>query len=152
MRYTSIFSSQQAHPSGTINKELFQTVDHKIKDAEDESNKLSVKLANQINIAKTSKNSLDSYYDEYVKNTEKRSEIINTILKILDFMNMRIKKVSVKFMVHLEDVKDNFKAYVNSYEFVNLKKYIFENIIYDEEGRRLTNEYHNKKKISRTII
>lgn len=145
VRYISIFSSQQNNPSGTINNVLFQTLDNKIKNAENESNNLSVKLENERNLATTSKNSLDSYYDEYVKNTEKRSEIINTILKILDFMNMRIKKVSVKFMVYLEDVKDDFKSYVNSYEFVNLKKYIFKNIIHDEEGKRLTEEFQSEK-------
>lgn len=144
-RYISIFSSQQTSSSGTINKALFESLDERIKNAENESNNLSVKLSDQDNIAKTSKNSLNSYYDEYVKNTEKRSEIIKTILKILDFMNMKIKKVSVKFMVYLESTKDEFKAYVNSYEFVNFKKYIFKNILFDDEGKRLTEEYHKNK-------
>jgi len=144
LKYTNLFSSQHDSQTGTIDKILFETIENQIKNAENESNNLSVKLGNEMNIAQTSKNSLNSYLDEYIKNNEKRSDIINSILKILDFMNMRIKRVSVKFMVYLEDVKEGFKAYVNSFEFVNLERYIFKNIIYDEEGKRLTDEYYNK--------
>jgi len=144
-QYSSIFSNQQNLASGTVKKIIFESIDEKIKNAENESNNLSVKIKNEMELGSTSRNSLNSIFDEYVKNTEKRSEIINTILKVLDFMNMRIKKVSVKFMVYLENAKDGFKEYVNSYEFVNVKKYIFQNIITDEDGKKLVDQFNNNK-------
>lgn len=145
-RYKSIFSKQKNTSSGTIKKEIFESIDTRIKNAENYSNQLNVKIKNEMDVENSSKNSLSSIFNEYIQNTEKRTEIISTILKILDFMNIRIKKVSVKFMVYLESVKDGFKEYVNSYEFTKIKKYIFKNILFNEEGIRLTDDFQKNRK------
>jgi len=144
--YMDVFKNQASFSkSGTIKKELFTSIQEKVKTAHSELIGLSVKIKRSNDLLETSKKSLKSSYEEYIKTTLERNDVIGSILHILDLMNNRIKKNSINLMVYLEGVQDDFKTYVNSYEFNNIQKYISKDIKFDDLGKKLTDEYQSSK-------
>ncbi len=148
-RYIEVFEAASDKSPGAVSENLFMNVDIELENAKKEANSYSVKLEDARKMNISAANSLRSSFEEFEKNTQQRYEIVKTLLTIIDYMNLTIKKVSVKFMVYLEEVKDKFKDYNNSYEVTKIKEYIYKNILFNEEGKKLVEENHKSKEVSK---
>ena len=79
------------------------------------------------------------FASEFVKATKNRLEEITTVQTIIEIVRKRFSTLPVELVNYLEEVKNNFRTYVNSTQFKKYVDYVQQHIADNLQGRALVN-------------
>merc|ERR1712166_584740 len=110
-KYVTYFQKQSKDETRTITPHFFPSFEKQEKEAKDEILVLASILSHADEALKITTDSIKSNYEEYHQ--------------IMALMNKRAKKIKGYQLSYIEEIRNKFSDFEDSYEFNNYKKYIF---------------------------
>jgi len=124
-KYVTYFQKQSKNETRTITPHFFPSFEKQEKEAKDEILVLASILSHADEALKITTDSIKSNYEEYHQNMKSRKDVVEVIYQILALMNKRAKKIKGYQLSYIEEIRNKFSDFEDSYEFNNYKKYIF---------------------------
>merc|ERR1711957_283027 len=124
-KYVDYFQKQSKNETRTITPHFFPSFEKQEKEAKDEILVLASILSHADEALKITTDSIKSNYEEYHQNMKSRKDVVEVIYQILALMNKRAKKIKGYQLSYIEEIRNKFSDFEDSYEFNTYKKYIF---------------------------
>jgi hypothetical protein len=123
--YIEYFEKKAKKETDTITPNFFPSFEKETKEAKNEIVSLGFLLDQAEAAMKVTTDSLKSNYEEYHANMKSRRDVTEVIYQILDLMNKRARKIKGYQLKYIEEIRQKFNGFEESFEFVAYKKYIF---------------------------